>query len=428
LPSIGIEAEELPDFSKWGEIDPQPMSKVREKTARHLSYAWATKPHVTQFDKADIDNFKVSDAEFQSAVASVPEDLKKSITIARANIEKFHAGQMMPDQITETSPGVKCWRKSTPIEKVGLYVPGGSAPLFSTLLMLGVPARLAGCEQIVVCTPPDENGKVDDAILYIAHELGIDEVYKVGGAQAIASMTFGTETIPKVYKIFGPGNQFVTIAKQLAQMEGVAIDMPAGPSEVAVIADHNADPSFIAADLLSQAEHGPDSQVILVTDDEPIIEKVQDRIRVQIDTLPRRGLAEKSLANSKLILVSDLNTAIDFVNIYGPEHLILQVSDPNSLSKRVKNAGSVFLGAYTPESAGDYASGTNHTLPTNQYARMYSGVSLESFQKNITFQEISAEGLKQLGPAIQKMAETENLMAHSLAVEVRVNQNTGSKK
>jgi histidinol dehydrogenase len=382
----------------------------------------ALKRYSQQFEQVEIDNFMVTDDEFKNAIISVPEDLKESINIARANIEKFHTSQVLPEQIVETTPGVQCWRKSTPIEKVGLYVPGGSAPLFSTLLMLGVPARLAGCEEIVVCTPPSGNGKIDNTILYVAHELGIKKVYKTGGAQAIAAMTFGTETIPKVHKIFGPGNQYVTVAKQLAQMEGVAIDMPAGPSEVAIVADHSANPAFIAADLLSQAEHGPDSQVLLVTTEQSLLDLVQNEINNQLKILSRREFAEKSLDHSNLILVEDMNTAMDLVNIYAPEHLILQVTDPHALSSQVKNAGSVFLGLYTPESAGDYASGTNHTLPTNQYARMYSGVSLDSFQKNITFQEISVEGLRHLGPTIQKMAETENLTAHSLSVEVRINQ------
>jgi histidinol dehydrogenase len=288
--------------------------------------------------------------------------------------------------------------------------------------MLGVPARLAGCDEIIVCTPPMTDGSVDKTILYIAHELGIRQVFKTGGAQAIAAMAFGTETIPKVYKILGPGNQFVTVAKQLVQMEGVAIDLPAGPSEVAIIADQSANPSFVAADLLAQAEHGPDSQTLLVTTEEVLIEQVQVELKKQIETLSRRELAEKSLEHSKLVLVKDLITALDLVNTYAPEHLILLVEDPHTLSSKIKNAGSVFLGPYTPESAGDYASGTNHTLPTNRFAHMYSGVSLDSFVKSITFQEISAEGLEQLGPAVQKMAETEKLTAHSFAVEVRLNQ------
>ncbi len=382
----------------------------------------ALKRYSKQFDKVDIENFLVTEAEFEFAVNSVSTDLKDAIKTSQKNIEKFHSSQIQPEQIIETSPGVRCWRKSTPIDKVGLYVPGGSAPLFSTLLMLGVPARLAGCEEIVVCTPPTKNGSVDKTILYIAHELGIKQVFKTGGAQAIAAMAFGTETIQHVYKIFGPGNQFVTVAKQLVQLEGIAIDLPAGPSEVAIIADQSANPSFIAADLLSQAEHGPDSQVLLVTTEEALIDRVQDKLQKQLETLPRRELAEQSLAHSNLVLVEDLKTAIDLVNIYAPEHLILLVADPHTLGSQVKNAGSVFLGPFTPESAGDYASGTNHTLPTNRYARMYSGVSLDSFLTNITFQEISAEGLQQLGPIVQKMADTENLTAHSLSVEVRLNQ------
>jgi histidinol dehydrogenase len=382
----------------------------------------ALRRYSKQFDQLEINNFLVTNEEFDKAVNSVPSDLKDAIKIAQKNIEKFHANQIHPEQIIETTTGVRCWRKNTPIEKVGLYVPGGSAPLFSTLLMLGVPALLAGCDEIIVCTPPIKDGSVDNTILYIAHELGIKQIFKIGGAQAIAAMAFGTETIPNVYKIFGPGNQYVTVAKQLAQMEGVSIDMPAGPSEVAIIADQSAIPSFIAADLLSQAEHGPDSQVLLVTTEESVITRVQDELKNQLQTLSRRDLAEQSLAHSKLILVENMSIAIELVNIYAPEHLILLVADPHALSSRVRNAGSVFLGPYTPESAGDYASGTNHTLPTNRFARMYSGVSLDSFQKNITFQEISAKGLLKLGPIVQKMAETENLTAHSLAVDVRLNQ------
>jgi histidinol dehydrogenase len=382
----------------------------------------ALKRYSKEFDQVEIDNFQVSQAEFQQATNNVSADLKDAIKVAKNNIEKFHRSQAQPDKIIETMPGVNCWQRSTAIEKVGLYVPGGSAPLFSTLLMLGIPARLAGCEDIIVCTPPTKNGSIDDTILYVANELGIQKVYKTGGAQAIAAMTFGTETIPKVYKIFGPGNQYVTVAKQLAQMEGVAIDMPAGPSEVAIVADHDANPAFIAADLLSQAEHGPDSQVLLVTTEEYLIDKVQSALEEQLKTLPRRELAEKSLANSKLVLVDNMKMAMNLINLYAPEHLILMVSDPQKLATQVKNAGSVFLGLYTPESAGDYASGTNHTLPTNHYARMYGGVSLDSFQKSITFQDISREGLDILGSTIQKMAESENLTAHSQAVAVRLSQ------
>lgn len=382
----------------------------------------ALKDYSQQFDQVSLGDFQVSDIEIENAIIAIPKDLKEAINVARSNIEKFHASQIQPEQIVETTDGVKCWRKRAPVEKVGLYIPGGSAPLFSTLLMLGVPACLAGCEEIVVCTPPQKDGSVDKSILYTAHQLGLKKIFKIGGAQAIAAMTFGTETIPKVYKIFGPGNQFVTVAKQLAQMEGIAIDMPAGPSEVAIVADQTAHPSFIAADLLSQAEHGPDSQVILVTTEESLINRVQDQLDVMIKTLPRKDLVEQSLTHCQLILVEDMNMAMDLVNTYAPEHLILLVSDPSFLISRIKNAGSVFIGPYTPESAGDYASGTNHTLPTNQFARMYSGVSLDSFQKFITFQEISASGLKLLGPTIQKLANTENLTAHGLAVEVRLNQ------
>ena len=382
----------------------------------------ALKDYSRQFDEVEIENFRVSESEIKNAVQAVSSELKDAIKIARENIEIFHTSQFQSDQIVETTPGVKCWRKSVPIEKVGLYIPGGSAPLFSTLLMLGIPARLAGCGEIIACTPPKLDGSVDKSILYTAHELGIENIFKIGGAQAIAAMTFGTDTVPKVYKIFGPGNQYVTVAKQLAQMEGVAIDMPAGPSEVAIIADHTANPSFIASDLLSQAEHGPDSQVILVTSEESMINRVQEQLDVLKKTLPRQELVEQSMAHCQLILVEDMDVALDLVNCYAPEHLILLVSDPHTLSSKVKNAGSVFLGPYTPESAGDYASGTNHTLPTNQFARMYSGVSLDSFLKFITFQDISDSGLQLLGPTIQKLAQTENLTAHALAVEVRLKQ------
>jgi histidinol dehydrogenase len=388
----------------------------------------ALKQYSKQFDKVSIENFRVTPEEFDTAINNVPNDLKDKIKIAQRNIEKFHTSQLQPEQIVETSPGVRCWRKSSPIDKVGLYVPGGSVPLFSTLLMLGIPARLAECEEIIVCTPPAKNGSVDSTTLYIAHKLGIKQVFKVGGAQAIAAMAFGTDSIPNVYKIFGPGNQYVTVAKQLVQMEGVAIDMPAGPSEVAIIADQYAHPAFIASDLLAQAEHGPDSQVLLVSIDETLIDQVQDHLQLQLKTLPRREIAEKALINSKILLVEDLETAMELINIYAPEHLILSVSDPHTLSSQVKNAGSVFLGPFTPESAGDYASGTNHTLPTNRYARMYSGVSLDSFLTTITFQQISAEGLQQLGPVVQKLAETEKLKAHSFSVEIRLDQIKEKKK
>jgi len=382
----------------------------------------ALRNYSEQFDQVNIDKFKVTSEEIESAIDSVSADLKKAIKIAQNNIEKFHSSQIQQEQVIETSPGVRCWRKSTPIDKVGLYVPGGSAPLFSTLLMLGVPAQLAGCEEIVVCTPPSFDGSIDPTILFIAHELGIKQVFKVGGAQAIAAMAFGTESIPNVYKIFGPGNQYVTVAKQLIQMEGVAIDMPAGPSEVAIIADKNAIPEFVASDLLAQAEHGPDSQVILVTDAEELIDPVQDQLLIQLESLPRRKFAEQSLKNSRLVLVEDLDIAMDLINTYAPEHLILMTVNAHDLGSRVKNAGSVFLGPFTPESAGDYASGTNHTLPTNRYAKMYSGVSLDSFLTKVTFQEISSEGLKQLGPVIQMMADAENLNAHSQSVQIRLNR------
>jgi histidinol dehydrogenase len=351
----------------------------------------------------------------------VSESLKNAIGVAYQNIDKFHRSQLLPPKKIETTPGVFCWQKDSPIEKIGLYIPGGSAPLFSTLLMLAIPARIAGCKELVVCTPPNASGKVDPAIAFTASLLGIDSLYLVGGAQAIAAMAYGTETIPKVYKIFGPGNSWVTSAKQLVQMEGTAIDMPAGPSEVLVVADSSGNPAFIASDLLSQAEHGPDSQVMFVTDDERILEATIDALMKQIEQLPRKNIAKASLFQSKAVLVEDMETAIRFSNSYAPEHLIIASENASRLAEGVVNAGSVFLGNYSCESAGDYASGTNHTLPTNGYALNYSGVNLDSFMKKITFQELTPEGLMNIGPAIEEMATAEQLFAHRNAVSVRLN-------
>jgi histidinol dehydrogenase len=373
-----------------------------------------------KFDGVQPGNLKVTTKEILEAPDLVPEELKKAISVAKANIEKFHSSQLIAEQPIETFSGVLCWRKSVPIEKVGLYIPGGSAPLFSTLLMLGIPAKLAGCKEIIVCTPPGKDGKVNPLVLYTARLLGLTEIFKVGGAQAIAAMAYGTETIPKVYKIFGPGNQYVTKAKELVQLDGIAIDMPAGPSEVLVIADGIADPEFVAADLLSQAEHGTDSQVIMLTDNQMIIDKVKGEIEKQLLLLPRKDIASKSLKNSKLILLSSLNDCISFSNLYSPEHLIINTSDPSEFTENVINAGSVFLGKFSCESAGDYATGTNHTLPTNGFARSYSGVSTESFLKKISFQEITAEGIKNLGPSIELMAEAELLTGHKNAVSLRL--------
>jgi len=347
--------------------------------------------------------------------------LKNAIELAAKNIEKFHAAQKREIVKVETTPGVTCWRKAEPIQKVGIYIPGGSAPLFSTVLMLGLPAKLAGCDEVILCTPPDSNGKVNPAILFSANLTGIKNIFKVGGAQAIAAMAYGTESIIAVDKIFGPGNQYVTKAKQLVNMEGTAIDMPAGPSEVLVIADDSANPSFVAADLLSQAEHGTDSQVMLITSDESVVKNVLDQINIQLEKLPRKEIAKEALANSRAIILEKEN-AIDFVNNYAPEHLIINTKDCDELVDKIKNAGSIFLGQFTPESAGDYASGTNHTLPTNGFAKSYGGVSLESFLKYITVQKISKEGMSNLGPAIELMAEAEQLRGHAEAVRIRMNK------
>ncbi len=372
-----------------------------------------------KFDFPEADTLAISTA---TEAGEVPADLQKAIRRAKDNIEAFHAKQWEPVNEVETSPGIVCWRKSVPIERVGLYIPGGTAPLFSTLLMLAVPARIAGCAKLVVCTPYGKDGTVHPAIRFTAELLGIDTIYGVGGAQAVAAMTFGTETVPAVDKIFGPGNQFVTQAKVEAQKYGVAIDLPAGPSEVLVIADATAKPAFVAADLLSQAEHGLDSQVVLVATDEALLNQTMDEVARQTEQLKRGEMIRASLANSAAILLKDLDEAIAFSNVYAPEHLILSVDQPRALGEKVTNAGSVFLGHYTPESAGDYASGTNHTLPTNGYARNYSGVSLDSFLKKITFQEISPAGIQDLGPDIEVMAWHEDLDAHKNAVTVRLTE------
>jgi histidinol dehydrogenase len=373
-----------------------------------------------KFDGVFPKNMKVQPDEFLDSSRFVSSALKEALKTAKRNIENFHFSQLINEPVTETSKGVLCWRKNVGIEKVGLYIPGGSAPLFSTLLMLAVPAKIAGCNEIIVCTPAGKDGKINPAILYTAQLIGVHEIFKIGGAQAIAAMAYGTESIPKVYKIFGPGNQYVTKAKELIQQDGIAIDMPAGPSEVLVIADSGADPVFIAADLLSQAEHGPDSQVILLTDDKGVLENVASELTRQLGMLPRKDIASKSLENSRLILLPAIKDCVEFSNIYAPEHLIINIANPESIAGKVKNAGSVFLGKYSCESAGDYASGTNHTLPTNGFARNYSGVSVDSFVKKISFQQISAEGIINLGPVIEVLAEAESLMGHKNAVSVRL--------
>lgn len=382
----------------------------------------ALRKFTQKFDGVILEDFRITEKELTEAENRVSSDLKKAIELASANIEKFHAAQKTEIRKVETMPGVVCWQKPVGIEKVGLYIPGGTAPLFSTVLMLAIPARIAGCKEIVLCTPPGKDGKIHPAILFAARYAGVKKVFKLGGVQAIGAMAYGTESVPKVYKIFGPGNQYVTAAKQLVSMTEASIDMPAGPSEVMVVADQTANPAFVASDLLSQAEHGADSQVILVANNRELVEKVKTEISLQLDNLPRKEFAKKSLENSVLIVMENEQDTVDLINEYAPEHLILSTKNYNELAKKVTNTGSVFLGNYTPESAGDYASGTNHTLPTNGWARSYSGVNLDSFLKKITFQEISENGLKSIGPAIETMASAEELEAHKNAVNLRLRE------
>jgi len=390
------------------------MENVRKKGDK------AVRKYAKEFDGVNLKKLLVSEKEIKEAGQIVSDELKEAIQVAKNNIEKFHSKQLQPVEIIETMPGIQCWRKSVAIEKVGLYIPGGTAPLFSTILMLAIPARLAGCKEIVLCSPPDKEGKLNPAILYAASLVGVTKIFKAGGVQAIAAMAYGTESIPAVYKIFGPGNQYVTCAKQLVQQSGIAIDMPAGPSEVAVYADETAKASFVAADLLSQAEHGADSQVVLVVSQESIVGSIEHEIKLQLEKLPRKELAKKALENSKIILVNSKEEAIDLLNEYAPEHLILPCKDADALAGKVVNAGSVFIGNYSPESVGDYASGTNHTLPTNGYAKAYSGVSVDSFVKKITFQKLTEEGLKNISDSVMIMAESEGLDAHKVAVELRL--------
>lgn len=377
--------------------------------------------YTKKFDKVTLGSLLVSRQEIEEAKGQVSSELKEAIQLAKNNIEKFHRAQSTPKVKVETTQGVLCWQEKRPIQKVGLYIPGGTAPLFSTILMLAVPAKIAGCEEIVLCSPPYEEGKIHPAILYTANVCGVTQIFKIGGIQAIASMTFGTESVPQVYKIFGPGNQFVTVAKQIATKHGVAIDMPAGPSELLVVADDSANAAFVASDLLSQAEHGIDSQVILVSTSKTMIKAVEKEIEGQLKKLPRKEIAKKAIENSKLIFVGDDKTAIALINEYGPEHLIICTKDENFYIENIHNAGSVFIGNFTPESAGDYASGTNHTLPTNGYAKQYSGVNLDSFLKSMTFQKISEEGIARIGNAIEVMAEAEGLQAHKNAITLRLN-------
>ncbi|AFL84789.1 histidinol dehydrogenase [Belliella baltica DSM 15883] len=383
----------------------------------------ALKKFALEYDHVTIKNLLASREEISAAKALVSEDLQKAILQAKENIDKFHEAQQSPDLVMDTMEGVTCMRKTVGIQKVGLYIPGGTAPLFSTVLMLGIPANIAGCEEIVLCTPPNKEGNIHPAILYTADLIGIDKIVKVGGAQAVAAMTYGTESVPAVDKIFGPGNQYVTAAKQLAVKKGVAIDMPAGPSEVLVYADESAIPAFVASDLLSQAEHGVDSQVILVASSEKVAQKVMQEVDLQVEKLSRKEIAKKALGNSVAVVINNQDKAIDLINEYAPEHLIICVKeeDEEEVVNRIKNAGSVFIGNFTPESAGDYASGTNHTLPTYGYARNYSGVSLDSFTKKITYQKITAKGIQNIGPTIEIMAENELLEAHKNAVTIRLN-------
>ena len=379
------------------------------------------KKYTQQFDKVALENMLVSEVEIEEAKTLVSDELKAAIQLAKVNIEVFHFAQKTGRIEIETAPGVSCWQEKRPIQKVGLYIPGGTAPLFSTILMLAVPATIAGCSEIVLCSPPDKEGKLNPAILYTASLCGVTKIIKVGGIQAIAGMTFGTETIPQVYKIFGPGNQYVTVAKQIATKHGVAIDMPAGPSELLVVADNTANAAFVASDLLSQAEHGIDSQVILVSTSKNMIDEVEKEVALQLEELPRKEIARQAISNSKLIYVKDDRMAIDLINEYGPEHYIVCVDNEDFYIDNTQNAGSVFIGNYTPESAGDYASGTNHTLPTNGYAKQYSGVNLDSFMKSMTFQKITKVGIQNIGNAIELMAEAEGLQAHKNAVTLRLN-------
>lgn len=415
-----------PSRNKWKELcsRPQLQNDFLQSTVQNIlsrvkkSGDSALRELTIQFDKIQLGDLQVLQAEIDEASLQLPEELKQAITTAHQNIEKFHAMQRRETQKIETSPGVVCWRKASAIERVGIYIPGGTAPLFSTVLMLGAPAKLAGCREVILCTPPDKTGNINPAILFAAQLTGIKKIFKVGGAQAIAALAFGTESIPNVYKICGPGNQYVTMAKQLVAMEGIAIDMPAGPSEVLVLADENASPAFVAADLLSQAEHGEDSQVILVAYSKVIVDQVNAEIEKQLVKLPRKEIARRALENSRALILKKAE-AVEFINEYAPEHLIINTTDCDTVVDDITNAGSIFLGSYTPESAGDYASGTNHTLPTNGFAKSYGGVSLESFLKYITVQKISKKGIENLGPIIETMAEAEQLKGHAEAIRIR---------
>lgn len=420
---------ENPRIDTWKEILQRPaietgalfgtVSKVLDDV--RLNGDEALRRYELEFDHVSLEKLNVEDGEFYEAVNYIPEDLKKAIDVAYSNIHKFHSAQRFEEIKVETSPGVTCIQRSVPISKVGLYIPGGTAPLFSTVLMLAIPAKIAGCSEIVLCSPPDRNGKINPYILYAARIAGVTNAYKVGGAQAVAAMAYGTESVPKVDKIFGPGNQYVVAAKQLVSLSDVAIDMPAGPSEVEVLADESSNPSFVAADLLSQAEHGADSQVLLVSTERNMIDKVVVELEKQLEELPRKEIAAKSISHSQAIYVDNMETAISITNEYAPEHLILSVKNYNDIASKITNAGSVFLGQYACESAGDYASGTNHTLPTKAYAKAYSGLCLDSFMRKMTLQELTPQGIKSIGHAVELMAGAEGLDAHKNAMTLRLN-------
>lgn len=421
---------EYPEREQWAEITRRPhidTTQLYDTVNEVLSDIrangdTAVMKYEERFDHARLSGLKVSEEEIKEALDNTPKELVDAIRLAHSNIRKFHQAQAFSGIDTETQPGVRCWQRSVPIDKVGLYIPGGTAPLFSTVLMLATPAVIAGCKDIILCSPPNAEGKINGAILCAAHVAGVKHIYKIGGVQAIGAMAYGTESVPKVYKIFGPGNQYVMAAKQVVSVHDVAIDMPAGPSEVCVVADDTSNPVFVAADLLSQAEHGPDSQVMLISTSRELFHEVEKELASQLAVLPRKEFAEKSLANSKFVLVHDAEEAMAFSNAYAPEHLIISTDDYEPLCDMVRNAGSVFLGKYACESAGDYASGTNHTLPTHGYATAYSGVNLDSFCKKITYQHLSAEGIRSIGHAVELMAENESLFAHKNAMTLRINE------
>ncbi len=414
--------KDWPSLLARPEYDANPLqAKVREiLLAVKQQGDAAVSAYTLAFDKVAVSDFKLSNSAVEAAEKLLMPSLKTAIQLAKVNIEVFHSAQIQKEERIETMPGVWCWRKSVGIEKVGIYIPGGTAPLFSTVLMLGIPAKLAGCKEIILCTPPNEKGEIDPAIIYAASLVGVTAIFTIGGVQAIAALAYGTASVPKVYKIFGPGNQYVTAAKQIIQQEGVAIDMPAGPSEVCVYADETSIASFVAADLLSQAEHGADSQVLFIASTIELVEEVQKEIEMQLTLLPRKDLAKKALENSKAIVLSNIEEAIAMINEYAPEHLILSIDNAAQAAEKIINAGSIFIGNFSPESVGDYASGTNHTLPTNGFAKAYSGVSMDSFVKKITFQQLTERGLENIAPTVIEMATAEGLQAHSKAVELRM--------